>query len=130
MSMIRRPDTAFSLDPIGKEQRRIEDQAHLAFIRTLPSVISGQHGVEACHIRFGDPRHRKPKTGMQRKPDDFYVLPLTPTEHRDQHSTNERLWWTRQGIDDPCQIALDLYKCTGDRDAALAVIRACQRGTL
>lgn len=35
---IRRPDTAFSLDPSDKAQGRIRDERHLAFIRTLPSV--------------------------------------------------------------------------------------------
>lgn len=124
MSMIRRPETAFSLDRPDKTMRRIEDAKHLAFIRTLPSVVSGIIGCEACHIRFGDPRHRKPRTGIGRKPDDFFVLPLTPEEHRQQHSTNERVWWTGQGFDDPCQLALDLYAVTGDEDRAVAIIRA------
>lgn len=127
MSYIVRPATAFALDQVGKRERRIEDPRHLAFIRTLPSVISGLRPVEAAHIRFGDPRHRKPMTGMQRKPDDAYTLPLTPAEHRSQHSTHERSWWASHGIDDPCQIALDLYAVTGDEDAALVIIRGVRR---
>lgn len=127
MSMIRRHPEAFSLDRSDKTTKRIEDAGHLAFIRTLPSVVSGQYGVEACHLRFGDPRHRKPKTAMGRKPDDWFVLPLTPEEHRDQHSTNERLWWTRQGIEDPCGIALALYAVTGDQEEAEKLIAAIHR---
>lgn len=127
MSMVRRPDTAFGLDRADKTTARIKEPKHLAFIRTLPSIISGQCGVEACHIRFGDPRHRKPSTGKGRKPDDWFVLPLTPDEHRDQHSMNERLWWTRQGIEDPCGIALALYAITGDQEEAEKLIAAIHR---
>lgn len=127
MSMIRMPATAFSLDRHDKTTRRIEEPDHLAFIRTLPSVVSFQHGVEACHIRFGDHRHRKPKTAGGRKPDDWFVLPLTPEEHRSQHSTNERQWWTARGFDDPCKLALALHAVTGDYNEAVELIRAARR---
>ncbi|ALN73565.1 hypothetical protein [Aureimonas sp. AU20] len=127
MSMIRFPDTAFSLDRHDKTTKRIEDKDHLAFIRTLPSVVSFQTGVEACHIRFGEPLHRKPKTAGGRKPDDWHVLPLTPEEHREQHSMNERHWWTRQGFTDPVGVALKLYEVTGQFNEAIEIIRAARR---
>lgn len=118
---VRRPLTAFSEDPSDKNQRRIKDDAHLAFIRTLPSVLSGKFGCEACHIRYGDPTYRKKHTGKAQKPDDAWVLPLTPEEHRDQHDNNEREWWMSNGID-PMPIALELYANTGNHEAALAIL--------
>lgn len=60
---IKRPATAFSLDPTDKSQKRIEDPAHLAFIRKLPSVISGRTPCDPCHIRTGNPTYRKKRTG-------------------------------------------------------------------
>lgn len=120
---IQRPSTAFSLDLSDRKQKRIVDDAHLAFIRTLPSVISGREGCEACHIRYGDPVYRKKHTGMAQKPDDAWTLPLTPEEHRSQHAVNEREWWAEHGID-PLQIAQAIYAVTGNREAAIKLIRA------
>ncbi|CAD7023310.1 hypothetical protein REJC140_00163 [Pseudorhizobium endolithicum] len=118
---IRRPATAFSSDPSDKAQKRITDDRHLAFIRTLPSVLSGVYGCEACHIRYGDPMYRKKHTGKAQKPDDAWTIPLTPDEHRDQHASNEREWWLAQGID-PLRIALQLYAVTGNTEAATKII--------
>ncbi len=117
----RRPDSAFANDKSGKQTRRIEDPAHLAFIRTLPSVVSGALGCEACHIRAGSAVHKKKHTGMAQKPDDCWTLPLTPSEHREQHSENEMAFWRRHEID-PFELAKKLYEATGDRDAALRII--------
>ena len=58
---IARPQTAFSLDKSGKETASFKDDRHLAFIRTLPSVVSGTFGCEACHIRSGSPAHNTGK---------------------------------------------------------------------
>lgn len=123
---VARPSTAFSLDPSDRGQRRIKDEPHLTFIRTLPSVISGQTGCEACHVRYGDPRYRKKHTGLAQKPDDSWTVPLTPAEHRDQHSANEAEWWLSHGID-PLWICLQLYAATGNRDAALRIIAEARR---
>lgn len=121
-----RPDTAFSEDPSDRSQRRMKDDAHLAFIRTLPSVISGEIGCEACHVRYGDPIYRKKHTGKAQKPDDAWTVPLTPSEHRDQHDGNEKAWWERHGID-PLELCLRLYAVSGDRNEALKIIRASFR---
>lgn len=120
-------DTAFSKDPTTKDQKRIVDDAHLAFIRKLPSLISGQEGCEACHVRYGDPRHRKRRTGKGRKPDDAWTVPLTPDEHRVQHSMNEQAYWEKTGID-PLEIATRLYAVSGDVDAGRAIILSAQKG--
>ncbi|MDI1266813.1 MAG: hypothetical protein PS018_26470 [bacterium] len=125
---IRRPDTAFSLDKSSKATRRIEDPAHLAFIRKLPSAVSGAMGCEACHIRSGSALHRKKHTGGQQKPDDAWTLPLTADEHREQHSGNEIEFWRRHGID-PFELAIRLYEDTGNLDAGQKHIEAARPAT-
>lgn len=125
--MVVRDPEAFSLDPSDKTQKRIKDAAHLAFIRTLPSVVSGAYGCEACHIRMGSPQHRKARTPAGRKPDDAYCLPLLPDEHREQHSGAEMAFWTRNGIKDPCGLALAIYAVTGQQAEAIKIIMAARR---
>lgn len=119
---IARPATAFALDPSDKKQKRIEDNPHLAFIRKLPSVISGRTPCEACHIRTGNPTYRKKRTGGQQRPDDAWALPMTPDEHRAQHDMNEMAFWKQHGID-PFAMALALYEVTGDIKAGRKIIR-------
>lgn len=114
-------DTAFSLDKSSRATRRMEDEAHLAFIRKLPSVLSGQFGCEACHIRIGSAIHRKKHTGMGQKPDDSWTLPLTSTEHKQQHSENELLFWRSHGID-PFELAIKLYEDSGNFEACCLII--------
>lgn len=55
----QRPETAFSLDKSGKQTQSFKDEKHLDFIRSLPSIISGQWPVEACHVRAGSGSHNK-----------------------------------------------------------------------
>jgi hypothetical protein len=117
----RRPDTAFSLDKSSKATRRVEDSAHLAFIRKLPSAVSGLYGCEACHIRTGSAVHKKKHTGGQQKPDDAWCLPLAPDEHKAQHSGNELEFWRSHGID-PFELAIKLYEVSGDLAAGTAVV--------
>lgn len=121
MFAIRRPDTAFSLDRSGKDTKRIEDPAHLAFIRKLPSAVSGKQPCEACHIRAGSAIHRKKHTGGQQKPDDAWCLPLTAEEHREQHGGDELEFWRRHGID-PFELAIRLYEVSGNVDAGTAIL--------
>lgn len=128
---IKRPPSAFALDKSGKDTASFKDERHLAFIRTLPSVISGAFPTEACHIRAGSPEHNKKTTGKSQKPSDCWSLPLTADEHRDQHSGSEMSFWTRYGIN-PFDLASRLYQNTGDRDAALRIIASARktRGSL
>lgn len=120
--IVRHPE-AFSLDPSSKKTRRIEDPAHLAFIRKLPSVISGQYGCEACHIRTGSALHKKKWTGGQQKPDDCWTLPMTPAEHKAQHSENELAFYRRHGIN-PFDLAARLYEVSGDIEAGIRILRS------
>lgn len=123
MSQIIRPPTAFANDSIGGHKKRKQEKlaGHLAYIRKLPCIITGTRPVEAAHIRFADARYGKRSTGMQEKPDDKYVLPLSPEKHREQHSVNERDWWLHQGID-PVPIALALWSVSGDVEAGERIV--------
>lgn len=121
MYAIRRPDTAFSLDKSSRQTKREEDPSHLAFIRLLPSAVSGRVPCEACHIRIGSAVHRKKHTGLGQKPDDWWVLPLTADEHREQHSGAELEFWRRHGID-PFELAIALYSVTGNVEAGKSII--------
>lgn len=123
---IRRPDTAFSLDKSSRATKRVEDPAHLAFIRKLPSVVSGVFGCEACHIRTGSAVHKKKHTGLGQKSDDSFALPLSPDEHKAQHSMNEMEFWRSHGID-PFELAIKLYEVSGDIPAGIEIIRNTRR---
>ena len=124
---IRRHPEAFSLDKSGKDTASFKDERHLAFIRTLPSAVSGVYGCEACHIRTGSAAHNKKATGKAQKPSDCWTVPLTPDEHRDQHSGAEMAFWNRYGIN-PFTLAADLYAVTGDREAAEQIITRARTG--
>lgn len=113
--------TAFSLDKSSKATASFKDDAHLAFIRKLPSVISGVYGCEAAHIRAGNADRNKKRTGKGQKSSDCWTLPLTPEEHREQHSMNEMDFWKQHGID-PFDLAARLYEVSGDFDAARAIL--------
>jgi len=113
-SRIQRPDSAFSLDPSDKSQKRIRDESHLVYIRKLPSIISGRYGCDPCHLRTGSPTYRKKRTGERQKPDDCWTLPMTREEHRAQHNMNELEFYRQHGIDDPFAICLQLYEANRD----------------
>lgn len=110
----------------GKRQgARQHDDAHLKFIRLLPSLVPGQGPVEAAHLRYADRLHGKPLTGIGVKPDDRYVLPLAHGAHMDQHAhpEGERAWWASWGLDDPIVVSTRLWLVTGDFDAGVQIIR-------
>lgn len=124
---ILRADTAFSNAPSkGQKRPRIEDGKHLAWLRTLPCVISGRRPVEAAHIRFGDPVYGKRETGGQERPSDMWCLPVHPDLHREQHSGSEKAFWAKHGID-PCRTALALYAVTGDDEQGEIIIRNARK---
>jgi hypothetical protein len=121
---IQRPATAFSLSGRNsktRKQPRLKSDGHLKWLRTLPSLVPGDGPVEAAHIRYSDPRYAKPMVGMAEKPDDKWAIPLSASEHRRQHSMNERDYWDSVGID-PVIIAALLWCHTGDDEAAIQVI--------
>lgn len=129
MSQIVRPATAFALDGLRQRQPRVKDRGHLAFIRTLPSLIPGDERVEAAHVRYAVDQYGKRSVGTGLKSSDMWTVPLAADQHRSQHGTNEREWWIAHGID-PVVIAALLYAHSGDENAATIVIRNARAITL
>jgi hypothetical protein len=118
---IIRPATAFSVASTKQKCPRIEDAAHLKFIRGLPCCICGSRNVEAAHIRSESPLHGKAPAGGQQKSSDKWTLPLCTGCHADQHKHNELKWWAARRID-PFGLALALFACTGDDEIAEGII--------
>lgn len=125
---IRRDPRAFSGGLGAVRRPRQHFAQHLAFIRTLPCLTTGLIGsTEAAHIRFASLAHGKRETGKSEKPDDCWSVPLSASEHRDQHAMNEREFWRRAGID-PLVVAALLFASSGNEPAACQIIIAAQQG--
>lgn len=109
-----------------QRQPRVKDDRYLARIRTLPCVVCGcAQCTEAAHIRFSL-SHDGP-TGIGRRPDDRWALPLCGDCHRRQHSGGERAFWRLVELD-PHAIADKLHKAfqTGDINDMVAVLNAAR----
>lgn len=66
------------------------DPQYLAWIRTLPSVISGYGPCEACHTGSDG--------GMSMKASDYSCVPMTPAEHREYHQIGKHAMESKYGI--------------------------------
>lgn len=93
----------------ARERGRQEDAAHLALVRKLPCLITGERErVEAAHVRMSDAALGKRNAGIGAKPDDVWTVPLCARLHAEQHAEgNERWFWERNGIN-PLIIAQQL----------------------
>lgn len=104
---------------------KIRDERHLAFIRSLPCLLSGGP-AEAAHVSYKDPDYGKTGRGIGQKEGDNWTVPLSHEHHMRQHSMGEKQFWNEVGID-PCSIAQQLWECTGDRDRALVIIASIEQ---
>lgn len=95
---------------------RVRNEAYLRLIRSEPCCLCFSIGnVEAAHIRTGSIEHGKDTTGMGRKPDDVWCLPLCNSHHREQHSDGDELaFWARYGRD-PFKLAIEYQERFGCR---------------
>lgn len=96
-------------------QPRLFDEGYLAWLRQQPCVCGcgSPPPSDAAHLRAGSVLHDKPITGMGRKPDDRWALPLKHEHHMAQHAFgDEVLWFAAHGID-PFKLATRLYKQYG-----------------
>jgi hypothetical protein len=102
---VRSLPTAFSKSPKRGPRDRKECPKFLAYLRTLPCVITHtRHNIHAAHIRFSDAASGKINPGIGKKPDDRHALPLcfelhTGDPRKSQHSMSERGFWQRYGVD-------------------------------
>lgn len=101
---------------LTQRQPRIEDAAHLAYIRTLPCLVCHRPGPnDPAHIRSAAPQYGKRHTGFGEKPDDKWTLPLCRHHHDEQHARGDELaWWASKGIADPFAVAIALYASRAD----------------
>jgi hypothetical protein len=96
-------------DELRQRQPRERDHVYLRFIRAQPCCICGDNtAVEAAHLRVGSINDDKRETGGGERPSDKWALPLCGKHHREQHSMNEMLFWTRYGID-PFALAMHYH---------------------
>lgn len=67
------------------------DYRYRAWIRTLPSAVSGQAGCEAAHTGTGG--------GMRQKASDYSCIPLIPEEHLEYHTIGKKDFYLKYGLD-------------------------------
>jgi hypothetical protein len=122
---IRRPATAFASGRTRQRNPREQREAHLKWVRTLPSLVPSGIGwpvnIEAAHIRMSAPLVGKPSTGMAEKPSDCWVVPLCAERHREQHSMNERRFLEIQQIN-PVVIAALLWALSQNDNAGQEIV--------
>jgi len=135
--MIRtRPQRIAHLAPIGSLLKRAPgaivprkrdgvDTSYLALVRECPCLDCGlDPSGEAAHVRFASAAFGK-SSGLQKKPDDRWALPLCGPCHRTashaQHSRNEEAYWAELGLN-PLLVCERLHAQSGDLVAMRAVI--------
>lgn len=111
---------------IAARRPRVCNSAYIAWLHELPCVVTGHigDGVQSAHIRFADFAANKDLTGMGRRPDDHWCLPLHQSEHlQRQHKMNERAYWSGEGKD-PLALCNRLSALYPDTEAATVMILA------
>lgn len=116
----------------------MENRKHLKFIDTLPCCLCGRRaGITHHHLLRVDPSYLPiaegeqdfliPKVkskGMGTKSDDRFTIPLCPRCHRAAHDAgNDKAFLFRNGIPDPEEFALYLWKYSGDEAKAIDLIK-------
>lgn len=101
------------------------DLPYLAMVRECPCLMCGVDPCgEAAHVRFASAAYGK-ASGMQKKPDDKWALPLDGECHRvakhAQHNRNEQEFWASLGIN-ALETCVKLHAQRGDLVAMRAVV--------
>lgn len=122
-SLLKRITAATASRRVGAEPKG-GDPSYLEAVRAMPCLKCGMEPSEAAHVRFASAAFGK-ASGMQRKPEDAYAVPLCAGCHRldrgHQHSGSERVFWAQLGIN-PLLVAQRLYAQHGDLVAMRAVV--------
>lgn len=124
-SMLKGAFPASNGRALKAEPRGGDDPDYLAKVRECPCLYCGQDPCgEAAHVRFASAAFGK-ASGLGKKPDDRWALPLCPEEHRNarhaQHNQNEEAFWAALGIN-PLIVCEQLYRQRGDMVAMRAVV--------
>jgi hypothetical protein len=80
----------------GMKAKPEKAPGYLAWIRTLPCVISGSRPVEATHLSAGNLAYGHTGRGKQQKASDRWALPLTQALHIEQ-GLAETAFWDKHG---------------------------------
>ena len=101
-----------------KREKRMVDEDHLAFVRTLPCLVCGIISGEAHHLLSA------PERGMSRRSDDNHTLPLCHRHHMALHHTgNERKYLLEHAaLPEPVQLSELIYGISGNELKALGLI--------
>ena len=98
-------------------KKKRENEKHRRFIASLPCCVTMLEGSTQCaHIRHNT------GGGVGMKPEDRWCVPLSYQEHARQHEMGEVNFWG-DSLEDAKQLALDLWKNTGDEYTAMGLIR-------
>lgn len=111
-AQLNEPTVTFIAKPVRERNRE-----HLKFVASQPCLVCSRTPSDAHHIKFAEQR------AMGRKVSDRFTVPVCRLHHRELHRHgDERVWWTKQGID-PLVIAAALWSETttirpGDADTS------------
>ncbi len=115
---------AYGTIPSPSTRNTGSEPSYLDLVRQLPCLRCGMEPSEAAHVRMQSGAHGK-RSGMGKRPDDKYALPLCAACHRldpdSQHKIGEREFWARIGIN-PLLVCEKLHDKAGDPVAMRAVI--------
>ena len=108
---------------VAKDDQEKVASDHLAWIRTLPCIITGKMPCDAAHVSMTSKLWGKAGKGVGKKELDRWTLPLIHNKHMEQHvhAKGEVGFWKEHGID-PLVVACRLWEVSGDTPAGLRVI--------
>jgi len=108
------------------KRRPAKRPPYLAWLHSLPCVVTGRNDVQAAHVSFAMPWYGHYGRAKGTKAPDRFALPLCSDEHARQHSMNEIDFWDSVGIN-PHELANTLWGIFSDYDEAEATERATSR---
>lgn len=85
-----RRDPSARKKPRRRRSAAARDYKYRAWVRSLPSAVSGYHGCEAAHTGSD--------VGTSTKASDYSCIPLTPAEHREYHSIGKLSFERKYGL--------------------------------
>ncbi|MBO0141455.1 DUF968 domain-containing protein [Agrobacterium sp. Ap1] len=99
---------------------------YLAWLHSLPCVVTGRNDVQAAHVSFAAPWHGHYGRARGTKAPDRFALPVCASEHARQHNMSESAFWDSVGIN-PHELANTLFGIWSDYDEQEATSRATSR---
>jgi hypothetical protein len=110
---------------VAKDDQEKAGSDHLAFIRSLPCLVTGAKS-EAAHVSFTLKIAGKADKGVGKKSSDVYTVPLCHVEHMKQHAhpKGEVGFWAEHGLkkEDVIILCLRLWTHSGSPAGAMKAI--------